>query len=151
MKRNFIYIYIFTCIAIFSSSCSLFKPENRIARIAKKYNLYTIDTLHYRDTIYIPPKTFQTETQIDTMGRFSYSSDVIEYQGFIKDSLIYITVSVAADTVYIEKKIPATKIEVKPDNKGKWRKWGVNIFAFLFGLVGINYISNKIKSLKNKQ
>jgi len=134
MKINFLTVIIF---CIFCSSCS---PQNRIARIAEKYNLYSIDTLYYKDTIYIPQKTIQTVTLIDTTGHFAYLSGDIDYQGYIvKDSLIFLTITVPADTIYISKNIPTTKIEVKQDKSWKSTIWQW-LFICAFCFIAVKYI-----------
>ena len=138
MKFRFIaYILFFSILSI---SCS---PQKRIARIAEKYNLYSIDTLHYKDTIFIPAKNIQTVSILDTANNFRYQSGDIGYQGYIlKDSLVFLTITIPADTVFIDKKIPTTKIEVKPPAKQPFNIW-FWLFVVGFGFVLINKIVEK--------
>jgi len=137
--KNFIYYIL---IVFFCCSCS---PQQRIARIAKKYNLQTTEIVTVKDTIILPAKTFNTVTYIDTGGRFAYLSDSIVYQGYIKDSLVYLNIKIPADTIYRTKEIPVEKIKIetvaKPQKLPIW-SW---LFFCLFGFVTINYIIQKIR------
>jgi len=134
--------FLLVLIGVLGLSCS---PQKRIARIAKKYNLFAVDTVYFRDTVYLPAKTFNTVTFVDTFGRFSYKNDNIQYQGVIVKDTVFIDITTPADTIYIAKNIPTSKIEIKPEKKEKLPFWSW-LFFFLFGYVAINYIIQKVKS-----
>jgi len=137
MKIFKVLIYVL----FFWTLCSSCSPQQRIARIAKKYNLTSTEIVEWRDTVYIPAKIYHTVTILDSLGRFSYWSDSIVYYGFIQDSLVHITVEVPADTIYIVKEIPVQKIEIKPKERRKGNFWTYLLtIAFIF--VSIIHIIN---------
>jgi len=141
MRIRFFISYIILVIC-FYSSCS---PQQRIARIAKKYNLASMEIVTVKDTVILPEKTFNTVTYIDTGGQFAYLSDSVVYQGYIKDSLVYLNIKIPADTVYTTKEIPVEKIKIEVKEKPqKLPIWSWLFFA-LFGFVTINYIIQKIR------
>ena len=138
--KNFLYYIL---IITLCGSCS---PQQRIARIAKKYNLASMEIVTVKDTVIIPAKTFNTVTYIDTGGRFAYLSDSIVYQGYIKDSLVYLNIKIPADTIYRTKEIPVEKIKIETvEKKQKFPFWSWLFFA-LFGYVTINYIVKWLKA-----
>jgi hypothetical protein len=130
-------------LAVFLAACS---PQERIARIAKKYNLYQIDTLHFKDTVYIPSRTIGTQAVIDNNGYFQFQNKEIAYSGQVQDSFIYIKIVTPPDTIYREKTIPTTKIEIREKTKTKTVFPVVSfLLCFLGGYVILTYVINKIK------
>jgi hypothetical protein len=134
-------LFLFT--VLFFCGCS---PQKRIARIAEKYNLKTLETIVYKDTIYIPERVYVFDTQIDTAGSFYYKTDTITVQGKIKKDSVYIKFTTKADTVYIEKSINIETIKVQKIKKTKGIAWGkiagvCIVFAFL--LVAGRYFLDK--------
>jgi hypothetical protein len=123
------------------AACS---PQERIARIAKKYNLYQIDTLHFIDTVYLPARTIITQTALTPNGKFDFENEKIAYSGTINDSIVYLTVVVPADTIYIEKTIPTTKIEIKEKTKTEFPVVSL-LFCFAVGCMVTNYIIKRFK------
>ena len=125
-------------LAVFLAACS---PQERIARIAKKYNLYQIDTLHFKDTVYVPSRTIGTQTVIDYNGNFAFQNKEIAYSGQVRDSFIYIAIVIPPDTIYREKTIPTTKIEIKEKTKTKTVFPVISfLLCFAVGCVVTNYV-----------
>jgi len=139
MKNNFILLFTI----LFLSACS---PQQRIARIAEKYNLKQFETVVYKDTIYIPEKVYILDTQIDTAGNFYKKTENYEIKGKIKDSIIYVKFTTAPDTVYIEKTVNIETIKVQTVEKNNgvaWWKIIVVCIAGGFVFVVYKYFTNK--------
>lgn len=137
IKNIFQYILILICFA----SCS---PEKRVARIAERYNLYQIEQIVLRDTVYIPSRTYNIETELDKSGYFSYSKEII-IDGKVKgDSIVILKVITPADTVYIEKEVKAKTITITKQEKTR-NDFLMIICLFGFCLVSILYIFKKLK------
>ena len=116
MKNNFIFLFTI----LFLSACS---PQQRIARIAEKYNLKQFETVVYKDTIYIPEKVYNLDTQIDTAGNFYKKTEKYEIQGKVKNDTVYIKFTTSPDTVYIEKTVNIETIKVQTVEKNKGVAW----------------------------
>jgi len=124
-------------------------PQQRIARIAEKYNLKTWETLVYKDTVYIPSKTYTFEAQLDTLGFFYQEKDGNEVVGKVKDNFVYVNLTTKPDTVYIEKPINIETIKVQTIQKSKGIRWGKIIgvcIAFGFLLISGKYFLRILKS-----
>jgi len=129
-------------IGIFSS-CN---PQKRIVRIAEKYNLKQFKNIVYKDTIYIPEKTYIFETQTDTAGLFYYKTDTITVEGQVKENTVYIRFTTKPDTVYIEKPITIETIKVQKVEKKKGFSFGnfaCIAWVVLFLYVIWNYIKRR--------
>jgi len=116
MKNNFIFLFTI----LFLSACS---PQQRIARIAEKYNLKQFETVVYKDTIYIPEKVYNLDTQIDTAGNFYKKTEKYKIQGKVKNDTVYIKFTTSPDTVYIEKQLNIETIKVQTVEKNKGVAW----------------------------
>ena len=139
-------LLIISVILIFvSASCS---PQQRVARIAEKYNLYSFDTVVYKDTIYITQKEYELITKIDSFGYFFYHTDTIIVKGRVRDSFIEIEIIIPPDTVYIEKKIETKSINIEK-KKGFWQRiqdcFIIVVLLIGFVIVSVCWLKEKLK------
>ena len=123
IKKVLIYLFLILLI-----SCS---PQQRIARIAEKYNLVQTKIITVNDTIVTPEFVHTFVTVYDSTGNFEYidKQTGMIVQGSVKDSLIYVTVTVPADTVIKTIDVPYKDITV---NEVEWKKSFEEILFYVF-------------------
>ena len=135
---------------LFFCGCS---PQKRIARIAEKYNLKTLETIAFKDTIYIEKKEYTFLTQIDTSGNFYQENKGNEMAGTVKGDTIYVKFTTKPDTIYIEKPITIETLKVEKVEKKNGNLAGKIIgilFAFGFLYVLVVYLKQTNKQIDNK-
>lgn len=127
-------------LAVIFASCS---PQKRLNRIIERNpEVLKWDTLQYNDTILIPSVKIDTFIRFDT-GMTVYDTIVIRKDNLIIKTVrvndsIYIQGEVIQDTVFIETKIPYTKIEVI--ELTFWQKNKTWIIALLVAIIGIGIV-----------
>jgi hypothetical protein len=94
-------------------------PQKRIARIAEKYNLKQYETVVFRDTVILEPRTYIFKTGIDSMGDFTQETNGAKLYGNITDTVVTLKVVTDFDTIYIEKPVEFETIKVQTVEKGR--------------------------------
>lgn len=139
MRRLFVISFILLCVL---TACS---PQQRVARIVKKYNLPTV-TEYVSDTVVIPERV-RTDTVV-MRGDPVVINDSVFVTEFvpINDTTYIVTTRVKADTVV--RKIPVEKyvVQEKVDKAGKF----FEVFLFLMIFSCFIFLAIMIKKLINK-
>ena len=128
MKKLILFLSI-----ILLCGCS---PQKRIARIAEKYNLKKTETVMFRDTIIVEPRTYIFQTEIDSTGHFEQEHNGVHLFGSVKGDSVKLRVITDFDTIYIEKPVEVEKISIQTVEKKKVdiMQW-VSLILF-FGVAG---------------
>lgn len=113
-------------------------PQQRIQRIAKKYNLSLIDSIIVRDTVII--QTYKIDTT--TIIKHNHTTEVINNDRvrlqYFYDTLtreIWHEVECKGDTVYLEKVVYFDKIVVEESPLIKRVSWSIIGLLLIVGLV----------------
>ncbi len=146
MKKILLLLLLF-----FLCGCS---PQQRIARIAEKYNLTQPETVILRDTVIIEPRTYVFQTPIDSTGYFQDERNGIQLYGNIMDTIVTLKVITDFDTLYIEKPVEIETIKVQTVEKGrvgffdKIERFLFVLFLFGFGSVLVYWFFFRRKNEK---
>lgn len=140
MRRTFVILSILLCVVL--AGCS---PQERVARIVKKYNLPTV-TEYVTDTV-ISPERVRTDT-IVMIGDPVVIDDSVFVTELVpvNDTTFIVTTKIKADTVI--RKIPVEKymVQEKVHKAGKI----FEIFLFIEVVLCLVFLSVMIKKLLKK-
>lgn len=111
-------------------------PQKRIARIAGKYNLKQYETVIFRDTVVIEPRTYMFQTSIDSVGDFHQELNGTQLYGNVTKDIVTLKVVTDFDTIYIEKPVEIETIKVQTVTKSGGFLERFQHFIFLLFLLG---------------
>ena len=141
MRRTFVILSILLCVVL-AAGCS---PQERVARIVKKYNLPTV-TEYVTDTV-IMPERVRTDTVV-MRGDPVVINDSIFITEFvpINDTTFIVTTKIKADTIV--RKVPVEKYVVQ-EKVTKVNKF-FEIFLFLEVVACLIFLAVMISKMLKK-
>ncbi len=140
MRRTFVILSILLCVVL--AGCS---PQERVARIVKKYNLPTV-TEYVTDTV-IMPERVRTDTVV-MRGEPVVINDSIFFTEFvpINDTTFVVKTKIKADTII--RKVPVEKYVVQ-EKVTKANKF-FEIFLFLEVVACLIFLAVMISKMLKK-